>query len=44
MPPLDLSGGVEHVGALATLPGGVGPMPVSALIEGVIELAEDGTG
>lgn len=38
---VDLSGGVEHLEALAPVPGGVGPMTVSALMEGVIAAAED---
>lgn len=39
---VDLSDGVDHLEALAPVPGGVGPMTVSALLEGVIALAEDG--
>lgn len=37
---LDLSDGVDHLEALAPVPGGVGPMTVSALLEGVIAAAE----
>jgi methylenetetrahydrofolate dehydrogenase (NADP+) / methenyltetrahydrofolate cyclohydrolase len=37
---LDTSGGVAHLGALAPVPGGVGPMTVSVLVERVIDMAE----
>ena len=37
---LDVSDGVDHLEALAPVPGGVGPMTVSALLEGVIAAAE----
>lgn len=39
---LDVSGGVDHLEALAPVPGGVGPMTVSMLLEGVIATAEGG--
>ncbi len=37
---LDVSEGVDHLEALAPVPGGVGPMTVSVLLEGVIVAAE----
>ncbi|MDT8341667.1 MAG: tetrahydrofolate dehydrogenase/cyclohydrolase catalytic domain-containing protein [Longimicrobiales bacterium] len=37
---VDVSGGVAHLAALAPVPGGVGPMTVSALIEAVVARAE----
>ena len=36
----DISGGVEHLRALAPVPGGIGPMTVSMLVEAVIDRAE----
>jgi predicted GNAT superfamily acetyltransferase/5,10-methylene-tetrahydrofolate dehydrogenase/methenyl tetrahydrofolate cyclohydrolase len=41
---LDADPGVDHLGALASVPGGVGPMTVSILIERVIERAEASPG
>lgn len=37
---LDVTGGIDHLEALAPVPGGVGPMTVSMLLEGVIATAE----
>lgn len=37
---IDASGGIGHLAALAPVPGGIGPMTVSALIERVVEFAE----
>lgn len=37
---VDVTAGVDHLEALAPVPGGVGPMTVSALLEGVIAAAE----
>lgn len=37
---LDVCGGVDDLEALAPVPGGVGPMTVSALLEGVIAASE----
>lgn len=37
---IDLSGGIAHLTALAPVPGGIGPMTVSKLIERIIEFAE----
>lgn len=37
---IDMSGGVEHLAAIAPVPGGIGPMTVSALIERVVLFAE----
>lgn len=37
---VDLSGGVDHLEALVPVPGGVGPMTVSTLLEGVVAAAE----
>lgn len=37
---LDVSDGVDHLEALAPVPGGVGPMTISTLLEAVIEAAE----
>lgn len=37
---VDVSGGVEHLRALAPVPGGIGPMTVSLLLEAVVERAE----
>ncbi|HEX6308155.1 MAG TPA: tetrahydrofolate dehydrogenase/cyclohydrolase catalytic domain-containing protein [Longimicrobiales bacterium] len=37
---IDVSGGIAHLRALAPVPGGIGPMTVSALIERVVEFAE----
>src|SRR5690606_32314874 len=37
---IDLSGGVSHLGAIAPVPGGIGPMTVSALLERVVIFAE----
>ena len=37
---IDLSGGITHLTALAPVPGGIGPMTVSMLIERIIEFAE----
>jgi len=39
---VDVSGGTDHLEALAPVPGGIGPMTVSALVEAVIERAEHG--
>jgi methylenetetrahydrofolate dehydrogenase (NADP+) / methenyltetrahydrofolate cyclohydrolase len=38
---VDLSDGVDHLEALAPVPGGVGPMTVSVLMEGVIASSEE---
>jgi methylenetetrahydrofolate dehydrogenase (NADP+) / methenyltetrahydrofolate cyclohydrolase len=37
---VDVTGGVDHLEALAPVPGGVGPVTVSVLLEGVIAAAE----
>ena len=37
---IDTSGGVDHLSALAPVPGGIGPMTVSVLVERVIAFAE----
>ncbi|MEZ4411359.1 MAG: bifunctional 5,10-methylenetetrahydrofolate dehydrogenase/5,10-methenyltetrahydrofolate cyclohydrolase [Gemmatimonadales bacterium] len=37
---VDTSGGVAHLGAFSPVPGGIGPMTVSVLIERVIAFAE----
>lgn len=37
---VDVSGGIDHLGAFAPVPGGVGPMTVSMLIEAVVGRAE----
>lgn len=37
---VDVSGGVGHLAALVPVPGGLGPMTVSVLLEGVIACAE----
>lgn len=38
---VDTTWGVEHLAVLVPVPGGVGPMTVSMLVEAVIEVAED---
>lgn len=40
---VDLRGGIKHLGALAPVPGAIGPMTVSMLIERTIAFAERGT-
>ena len=40
---IDTAGGVGHLAALCAVPGGIGPMTVSCLIERVIRFAEDAT-
>lgn len=37
---IDLSGGIAHLTALAPVPGGIGPMTVSMLVERIIDFAE----
>ncbi|MGH7447554.1 MAG: tetrahydrofolate dehydrogenase/cyclohydrolase catalytic domain-containing protein [Longimicrobiales bacterium] len=37
---IDLSGGFQHLAAVSPVPGGIGPMTVSALIERVVMFAE----
>jgi methylenetetrahydrofolate dehydrogenase (NADP+) / methenyltetrahydrofolate cyclohydrolase len=37
---IDLSGGIEHLAAIAPVPGGIGPVTVSALLERVVLFAE----
>lgn len=37
---IDRSGGIAHLAALAPVPGGIGPMTVSALLERVVEFSE----
>jgi methylenetetrahydrofolate dehydrogenase (NADP+) / methenyltetrahydrofolate cyclohydrolase len=37
---IDVSGGFEHLAAFAPVPGGIGPMTVSVLIERVVRFAE----
>lgn len=37
---IDLAGGASHLGALAPVPGGIGPMTVSYLLERTISIAE----
>jgi len=37
---IDVSGGIAHLRALAPVPGGIGPMTVSALLERVVRFAE----
>lgn len=37
---IDLSGGVDHLRAISPVPGGIGPMTISALLERVVEFAE----
>jgi methylenetetrahydrofolate dehydrogenase (NADP+)/methenyltetrahydrofolate cyclohydrolase len=37
---IDVSGGVDHLSAISPVPGGIGPMTVSALIERVVLFAE----
>jgi methylenetetrahydrofolate dehydrogenase (NADP+)/methenyltetrahydrofolate cyclohydrolase len=39
---IDVSGGIDHLAAIAPVPGGIGPMTVSSLIERVILFAEGG--
>lgn len=39
---IDTSQGADHLGALMPVPGGVGPMTVSALLERVVQFAEGG--
>lgn len=41
---VDLSGGAHHLRALCPVPGGVGPMTVSALLEAVVVRAEETLG
>lgn len=41
---VDTAGGVAHLGAIAPVPGGIGPMTVSMLVERVIALAESTAG
>ena len=38
---IDVTTGVDHLGALMPVPGGVGPMTVSALVERVVQFAEE---
>jgi methylenetetrahydrofolate dehydrogenase (NADP+)/methenyltetrahydrofolate cyclohydrolase len=40
---IDVTGGIDHLAALAPVPGGIGPMTVSSLIERVILFAEGGS-
>lgn len=37
---IDVSGGIDHLAALSPVPGGVGPMTISALLERVVLFAE----
>jgi methylenetetrahydrofolate dehydrogenase (NADP+)/methenyltetrahydrofolate cyclohydrolase len=37
---IDIGGGITHLGAIAAVPGSIGPMTVSCLIERVIRFAE----
>ncbi|HSK21174.1 MAG TPA: tetrahydrofolate dehydrogenase/cyclohydrolase catalytic domain-containing protein [Longimicrobiales bacterium] len=37
---IDLSGGIDHLAALCPVPGGIGPMTISALLERVVLFAE----
>lgn len=37
---IDVSGGIDHLAALCPVPGGIGPMTVSALLERVVFFAE----
>ena len=39
---VDVTGGIDHLAAFAPVPGGLGPMTVSALVEAVIDAAERG--
>lgn len=39
---VDVTGGIEHLAALAPVPGGIGPMTVSVLTERVVAMAEHG--
>ena len=40
---IDLSGGIDHLAALCPVPGGIGPMTISALLERVVLFAEIAT-
>lgn len=40
---IDIAHGVDHIAALAPVPGGIGPMTVSALVERVVLFAEQST-
>lgn len=37
---IDLSGGIDHLAAICPVPGGIGPMTISALLERVVLFAE----
>lgn len=37
---IDLSGGIDHLAAVSPVPGGIGPMTISALVERVVAFAE----
>jgi methylenetetrahydrofolate dehydrogenase (NADP+)/methenyltetrahydrofolate cyclohydrolase len=41
---VDTTGGCAHLAAIATVPGGIGPMTISVLIERLIEFAERNIG
>jgi methylenetetrahydrofolate dehydrogenase (NADP+) / methenyltetrahydrofolate cyclohydrolase len=40
---IDLTGGIDHLAAISPVPGGVGPMTISALLERVVLFAEQGS-
>jgi methylenetetrahydrofolate dehydrogenase (NADP+) / methenyltetrahydrofolate cyclohydrolase len=39
---IDLTGGIGHLAAVSPVPGGIGPMTISALLERVVLFAEEG--
>lgn len=41
---IDVSGGIDHLAAICPVPGGIGPMTISALLERVVLFAEHGSG
>lgn len=40
---IDLTGGIDHLAAISPVPGGLGPMTISALLERVVLFAEQGS-
>lgn len=40
---IDVSGGIEHLAAISPVPGGIGPMTISSLLERVVLFAEQRT-
>jgi methylenetetrahydrofolate dehydrogenase (NADP+)/methenyltetrahydrofolate cyclohydrolase len=39
---IDITGGIDHLAALATVPGGIGPLTIAVLCERLINFAEQG--